>query len=275
MARLVVTLPSPRKTARLRRPRRRWCRPRSWPCSKALLVADELPPRLRLSIEPTLVSVEGRGVRVAEVLSALGAAAGFSVTGVGSEVPVDQLSIQGPTMADVVRQLLRDEDHTVVYREDTLSAPRAIDTIVLFGSRARSAPPTGSSTDGGVASARDGGLVDAPARSGVPGTEAGEQATGMASEADSALGALLRAHARPGSLPEPVRSQPLAPGAAAGAGNGPGPATPSHGRGEMVAPGTDQDLAAATRKAQENLRTLIESLGAASRSLLQPTPPSR
>ena len=42
----------------------------------------------------------------------------------------------------------------------------------------------------------------------------------------------------------------------------------------MVAPGADQDLAAATRKAQENLRTLIESLGAASRSLLQPAPPS-
>jgi hypothetical protein len=274
MARFLLTLPSPRKTGR---------RPAlAALLSAALLVllegpalADGLAPQLRLSVEPSRVSVEGRGVRVAEVLSALGAAAGFSVTGVGSEAPVDHLSIQGPSMADVLRQLLRDEDHAVVYREDTPSAPRAIDTIVLFGSRAPSVPPTGSAADGGVAPARDGGLVDAPARSGVPGPEPAGQASGMASEADSALGALLRAHARPGSLPEPVRSQPPARGAAAGAGNGPGPAAPSDGRGEMAAPGADQDLAAATRKAQENLRTLIQSLGAASRSLLQPAPPSR
>jgi hypothetical protein len=238
-------------------------------------VADDAAPRLRLSIEPSRVAVEGRGVRVAEVLSALGAEAGFRVTGVGSGAPVAHLSIQGPTMADVLRQLLRDEDHAVVFREDTPSTSRAIDTIVLFGGRVGPAPPDASATAVGAVPHRDASLPDPAAGSGVPGPERQGPATGVASEADDSLGALLRAHARPGSLPEPLPGHPAASSAGPGAGKGPDGAVPSRDRPGMAGPAADQDLAAATRKAQENLRILIESLGAASRSLRQPAPPSR
>jgi hypothetical protein len=240
--------------------------------------ADGPVSPLRLSITPALVSVEGKGVRVSEVLVAVGAKAGFTVTGIGSDRLVDHLSVQGPTIADVVRQLLRHEDHAVVYRDDAGSAPRPIDTIVLLGSRALSAPgpSSGRGTDGiDGASTRSAGIASGPALSTAAGPEPPGQANRVASDTDGRLGMLLRTHARPGSVPEPAEDQAATGGVASSAGDRSGTTPSSGGRGEMAGPSADQDLAAATRKAQENLRTLIEGLGAASRSLLQPPPSSR
>jgi hypothetical protein len=229
-------------------------------------------PALRLSIEPSRVSVEARRVRVAEVLAALGAEMSFIVTGAGSGAPVEHLSVQGASLADVVRQLLREEDHAIVYRDE---APSRIDTIVLLGSRGLSAPSERSATDrGGIASTRPDGPLDVGG-SAPAGPEPGPEASAVASQSSRDLEALLTAHARPGSPSEPDRGRPVAAGAPSGTQSGSGPVVPPSGRAMTGALAVEPDLAAATRKAQENLRLLIESLGAAARPLLEPVPLSR
>jgi hypothetical protein len=246
--------------------------------------ADQAAPGVRLSIEPARVWVEGRGVRVSEALAALGARAGFTVSGLGASPVVEHLSVEGETVADVVRQLLRHEDHAVVYREEATSPSRHIDTIVLLGRRAPVAPnaesPAGRSGD--VRSLDAHGIAERPAAAGSLRPSAASEIDGMsdrapaASRVGSPLDVLLRAHALPGSLPEPAEDQYGAPATPVPV-HGTRPAEPPPGGGELTRPGADQQeaLAAATRAAQENLRSLIDSLEAASRSMLQPLPPSR
>jgi hypothetical protein len=101
--------------------------------------------------------------------------------------------------------------------------------------------------------------------------------SGDAGRTASAMDALLRAHALPGSPPEPAEDQPAAPAMPAGA-SGTRPAQMNWEHAEATSAVADQQaaLAAATRAAQEHLRTLVDSLGAASRSMFQPpAPPSR
>jgi hypothetical protein len=238
--------------------------------------ADEAVARVRLAIGPAWVSVHGHDVRVSEVLAALGAKAGFTIIGVGSERPVEHLSVEGPTIADVVRQLLRHEDHALVYREDTISASRPIDTIVLLGSRGGVPAPSTArgSGSGGVATPSD-GIARTPAFSPAAGPEPRGQASAVARNTADGLEALLRTHARPGSEPDRVEDPVETGGGASGPDERSSTTVSSGGRVERAGPSADQGLAAATRKAQENLRTLIESLGAASRSMVQPLPSSR
>lgn len=214
---------------------------------------------LRISLDPARVSVEARHRSLSEVLAALGAKAGFAVIGLGSSPAVEHLAAQGDSVEDVVRQLLRGEDHALLFRAEVASAPyRELDTIVLV-SRGRAASAAVMGEPGKSARTGPGVMGEAPgpeagART-FPGPGHDPEAGGWdAAGADGGVvEGLLRAHARPTS---PARRHAVA---------GADPDAPLAG--------DDEALAIATQTARESLRALIEGLATASSSLLPPGPP--
>src|SRR2546426_7437091 len=92
-------------------------------------------PKLLVDYEPPLLSVEAHEVGLGEVLKAIGDKVGFIVLETAPSSTVVTVSIQSASLDDVLRQLLRAENHTVLYRAGGgMSAESgAIDRIVLLG----------------------------------------------------------------------------------------------------------------------------------------------
>lgn len=218
---------------------------------------------LRISLDPPPVSVEARGLPLSEVLAALGARAGFAVIGLGAAPVVERLAVQGQSVEDVVRQLLRGENHALLFRTPVTSAPyREIDTIVLLGrgqAASAAAMAEAGTGDGGAGSGPGAGeeapWPEAGARlSSGPGQGTEPEVWRILETDGRTVQGLLRAHAR--SAP------PAGPRGASGADPAALPA------------GQEEALAIATRAARESLRALVEGLATATGSLLQPEPPS-
>src|SRR5262245_2941918 len=84
------------------------------------------------------LSVEAQGVPLADVLSRIGKNVGFTVVDSGVAPTPVSVSIQSASVEDVLRQLLRGENHTVIYRDGEGSA---IETIVLLGAPGQAKHP--------------------------------------------------------------------------------------------------------------------------------------
>jgi len=113
-------------------------------------------PKLLVDYEPPLLSVEAHEVGLGEVLKAIGDKVGFIVLETAPSSTVVTVSIQNASLDDVLRQLLRAENHTVLYRAGGgMSAESgAIDRIVLLGDP-RAATATATPTLGRPQQAQD------------------------------------------------------------------------------------------------------------------------
>ena len=98
--------------------------------------SEELEHGLRVDYDPPKLSVEARETSLAVVLRAIGTKAGFSVVETVPSSRLITLSIRNAPLDDVLRQLLRTENHTVRHRAGAGATPGVdlvIDRIVLWG----------------------------------------------------------------------------------------------------------------------------------------------
>jgi hypothetical protein len=231
---------------------------------------------LLVEYNPPELSVEAREVSLGAVLRAIGAKVGFSVVETVPSSRVVTLSIRNASLDDVLKQLLRAKNHTVIYR--VAGPPSAesgpIDRIVLFGdsvaSTAAAAPPGGSSRD--PRQAQDHG--DAGAKT-VPlalltSSQSWPESTPFVNPALVNTGDPA---APPISVGEMLQTHAMA-AAQSGQLAGTGvkfPATPQLASSPPPA-NLDAALAETTRRAQQALGALIDGLASATRALQQSLP---
>ena len=205
---------------------------------------------LQVEYEASRLSVTAADVSLPEVLRAIGAKVGFTVADAGGASQAVAISVEDASVDDVLRQLLRTQNHTILYRES--GAAEVVDRIVLLGLPGQggspvvaSAPPPASTAPRPPAAVPGGAPAASPA--------AGD---GTVADADQpTVGNMLRSHAVAGAPPqvgqEPAEETPAAaPPAASG--------TPA---------ALQETLATATRRAQEGLSSLVEGLQRATESL--------
>src|SRR5262245_49318040 len=124
---------------------------------------------VRVEYTPPYVSVSATEVSLGEILTEIGERVGFTVAleRATSPPPLVTVSIERASLDSALRQLLRTENHTILYRQGA-SAAAIVDRIILLG-----APSPGVS----VADLRPG--VDREPSAAMPG-EAGNAAPGQA-----------------------------------------------------------------------------------------------
>lgn len=234
---------------------------------------------LRVDYDPPQLSVEAREVGLGAVLRAIGAKVGFSVVETAPSSRVVTLSIRNASLDDVLRQLLRAKNHTMIYQ--VVRPPSAesgtIDRIVLFGdsitATAAAAPPGGSSRDPRQAQDHgDAGAKTVPLElptspqswpESTPFLNPAPVNTGDPAAPPISVGEMLRAHASAAAQGGQLASNGV---------NSPAPPLPA----SWTPPANvDAALAETTRRAQQALGTLIDGLAAATRSLHQSLPTGR
>jgi hypothetical protein len=89
-------------------------------------------PELRVEYDPPHVSVAATEVGLGELLRLIGAKVGFSVAEGRAALRLVTVSIAHASLDDVLRQLLRAENHTILYRQGA-DAVVMVDRIVLLG----------------------------------------------------------------------------------------------------------------------------------------------
>lgn len=235
--------------------------------------------RLRVDYESERLSVVADEVGLTEVLIAIGRKVGFTVAESRSPSRPVTVAIEGASVDDVLRQLLRTENHTILYKRGTDPSSVVVDRIVLQG-----APSIGGSTVASDASSpnTDSSLVASNRSVAVPVVPSpGAMQPVAAPSGDSVsgeqvtVGDMLKSHALAGLPPTPGQVGGLAgqqasgvagqPGAAGGAAPG---AAPDAGA-SAVPQSLEETLAITTRRAQQGLSSLVEGLERATRSLQQ------
>ena len=98
--------------------------------------ADE--PRVSVEYDP-YVSVAAREVGLGDLLRLIGAKVGFTVAEGPAASRLVTVSIASASVDDMLRQLLRAENHTILYRQGA-DAMVVIDRIVLLGAPAEGVP---------------------------------------------------------------------------------------------------------------------------------------
>ena len=157
-------------------------------------------PTVSVEYDPPHVSVAATEVGLGDLLRLIGAKVGFSVAEGRAALRRVTVSIASTSVDDVLRQLLRAENHTILYRQGA-DAIVMVDRIVLLGAPAEGVPDTGPrpSQEAQVVSA-------VPASSG-----AGESAT---TGEQPPAGDMLQSHAVAGLPPQPAAvADPAAPSA--------------------------------------------------------------
>ncbi len=164
-------------------------------------------PAVRVEYDPPHVSVAATEVGLGELLRLIGAKVGFSVAEGRAALRPVTVSIASASLDDVLRQLLRAENHTILYRQGA-DAMVMVDRIVLLG-----APAEGASVaDTGPRPSQE---PPALASSAVPTSSgAGESAT--TSERQASAGDMLQSHAVAGLPPQPAAVAEPAPAPATG-----------------------------------------------------------
>jgi len=199
--------------------------------------------RVRVEYDPPHVSVAATEVGLGELLSLIGAKVGFSVAEGRAAMRPVTVSIASASVDDVLRQLLRAENHTILYRQGA-DARVIVDRIVLLG-----APAEGVSTgDPGRRASQEGPPVassEGPTSSG-----AGDSAT--TGEQQVSMGNMLQSHAVAGRPPVPAAvAEPAAPSAP---------------------PSPEERLSTTPQQAEPGSTSLGESQARATRSLEQAAP---
>ena len=157
-------------------------------------------PIVSVEYDPPHVSVAATEVGLGDLLRLIGAKVGFSVGDGRAALRRVTVSIASASVDDVLRQLLRAENHTILYRQGA-DAIVMVDRIVLLGAPAEGVPDTRPrpSQEAQVVSA-------VPASSG-----AGESATTGEQQAPRATcSSRMRSPGFPRS-PRPSRTRPRPP----------------------------------------------------------------
>jgi len=211
---------------------------------------------VRVDYAPPYLSVSASEVSLGELLRRIGEKVGFTVaTEHAASAPVT-VSIAGASVDSALRQLLRAENHTILYRQGA-NAAAVVDRIVLLG-----APAQGVS------------VADVAQQPGPDASSVGSGAPGAGPSPQTVASGALPIQGTPGngSADEPpvtvtdmLRSQALA---------GAPPPAPAIGEpAPAAAPSSpEENLATTTRRAQQALSQLVEGLDRATRSLQQQAP---
>ena len=233
-----------------------------------VLAADD--GSVRVEYQGSKLSVSATDVGLVDVLRAIGAKVGFTVAETKAPAPTVSLSVEQASVDDVLRQLLRTENHTILYRQGP-GAAALVDRIVLLG-------PPGSNDAvvvAGVPPASHPGPAPASPTQGAgagPAVPAAAPVTPQLpdqpqSQDTVTVGDMLKTHALAG-LPAQTAAGAGAPPAPDSAATQPGAAQATGGQPTTPA-GLEETLAITTRRAQEGLSALVEGLERATRSLHQ------
>jgi hypothetical protein len=162
-------------------------------------------PGVRVEYDPPHVSVAATEVGLGELLRLIGAKVGFSVAEGRAALRLVTVSIASASLDDVLRQLLRAENHTILYRLGA-DATVMVDRIVLLG-----APAEGVSVaDTGPRPSQEAPALASSAVPMSPG--AGESAT--TGERQASVGDMLQSQAVAGLPPQPAAvPEPAVPSA--------------------------------------------------------------
>jgi hypothetical protein len=222
-------------------------------------------PGPRVEYDPPRLSVEAQEASPGAVLRAIGATVGFSVVEMAPSSRAVTVSMRNATLEEVLRQVLREENHAVLYRAGAGGMPgvaAGIDTIVLLGEprRGTSTPENAQLAPGQPRSAASASPPPPAAwldtRPRMPrGLALAPPSPGDSAEPSVTVGDLLKAHAIavvPGASPGRVDTAAPAPSAS------------------ISPPDLGAALAQATRRAQQAVRALTDGLAAATRSLYEP-----
>ena len=200
-------------------------------------------PTVSVEYDPPHVSVAATEVGLGDLLRLIGAKVGFSVAEGRAALRRVTVSIASAPVDDVLRQLLRAENHTILYRQGA-DAIVMVDRIVLLG-----APAEGVSVpDTGPRPSQEAQVVSAvPVSSG-----AGESTT--TGEQQAPVGDMLQSHAVAGPPPQPPAvAEPAAP---------------------SVPPSLEARPAITTQPARPGLTSPVEGQERATRVLQPPAPAS-
>jgi hypothetical protein len=232
--------------------------------------------KLRVSYAPPLITVEAQGVTLPVLLREIGRQAGFEV--VGPELPRTPISLEvrDVVLDNVLRQLLRGEDHVIVYRGG--AGAQGVDTVVLRGPQGpassrsrvavvpdRSFPTPPVTTDPTVVGGTAGPMTPPPVAGLAPGPGAGQDAESQQAIAAATVRHLLESQALATQLPAQL--------AGAGAAPIPGGAVPPAPAPAVLPPptpppaDTTRALAEMTQAAQQNLKALMDQLDVATESM--------
>jgi hypothetical protein len=226
-------------------------------------------PQIRVVYHGPLISIDASGVTVAEILRELGRTVGFAVVDAGASDARHSFSIHEASLPVALHQLLRSENHVLLYREGTQS----LATVMVLGARVARAPTPFNQPDPllGHSDNENQGQMN-------PAAETASPSATPVSDASPATPADLAEYRRltEGS-PEVVNATDLLL-RHAGSGLAASPTTPASRGGPVAAssasstdvgaadPGST--LATTTRLAQQNLMKLVQGLSAATSSLL-------
>jgi hypothetical protein len=225
-------------------------------------------PRMNVTYHAPLISIDASGVTVAEVLREVSRTVGFSIVEAGSSEARLSFSIHDASLLEALHQLLRSENHVLLYRDGT----QTIATVMVLGARVARAPTPFDQRDhplGHSENQDQGGMKPppeivppsaTPASGASPSTQAdlAEYRRGAegSPEVVNATDLLLR-HARSG-----VAASPTTPAS----GSGPVAASSAIST-DAGAADAGTTLAITTRLAQQNLTKLVQALTAATSSM--------
>ena len=197
---------------------------------------------MRVEYDPPHVSVAATEVGLGDLLRLIGAKVGFSVAEGRAALRLVTVSIARTSLDDVLRQLLRAENHTILYRQGA-DARVMVDRIVLLGAPAEGgsvadigprpsheAPAVASSASGIGASPQTAAAGAVPMSS-----RAGEESA-TTDEQQVSVGVMFWATALAGLPPQPAAvAQPAAP---------------------SMSPSLEESLAITTQRAQQGLTVI-------------------
>jgi len=218
------------------------------------------------------ISIEAHDVSLEAVLTTIGAQAGFGVVETGRSSATVTFSIENGMLEDVLAQLLRAENHTVLYRAGDGPTPASpvIDRIVLLGTPENGGPAVASTGQSPLGRESDDQVsptaIPTPRPDPLPSADrvaswdpsALPQAASEPGALPVTVGDLLKASAMAGAPSITASPSMTQPGESAAA---PAPDTPP--------PGLGSTLADTTRRAQQALGALMDGLAAATRSMNQ------
>src|SRR5262249_46031107 len=93
-------------------------------------------PRIRVVYHAPLISIDASGVTVAEILREVGRTVGFAVVDAGASHARDSFSIHEASLPVALQQLLRSENHVLLYRDGT----QTLATVMVLGASVARAP---------------------------------------------------------------------------------------------------------------------------------------
>jgi hypothetical protein len=235
-----------------------------WMVLPGSVLAAERKSDLRITYSPPHISVEARG-GLLEVLRDISLKVGFDLADYGIPDRDVMVSIQGATMEEVLRQLLRGENYSVVYREKD----GAISKVFLLSPPAYAqAMSEHQQTRTETIRGRE-GLTVFPASPSIDQPTRLEQKRENSAESETKVEDILRVHAISGlagsdtflqgltsNVPQPLGNS------ASGLPPAGAPSLTTRSLGDM-----NNNLSMTTRIAQQNLKALVEGLATATHSL--------